>query len=180
MDLIFTPDDELLIRECIDGNRKSQKKLYELYAPALYRLCFNYAKNTELAEDILQEVFIKLYNNLHKYRGDGPFAAWMRRITINTAIECIRKHKRASFFAIDEEAQFTCQHATALDILYAKDVIKQTYSLSAGYREVFNLYVVEGFSHKEIAKRFDITESTSKSQFCRAKSLLRKMVTEQS
>lgn len=171
-----TLEEQILISECIKGNRKSQKNLYDSYSPKLYRLCLNYAKNGVLAEDILQEVFIKIFNNLHKYRADGPFSAWMRRVAVNTAIECIRKNQKNASVALEEEFQLVYHHASALDALYEKDLLKYTYNLSPGYRDVFNLYVVEGFSHKEIAEKFNISESTSKSQFCRAKNILRSKI----
>jgi RNA polymerase sigma factor (sigma-70 family) len=178
MGLKSTPEEQLLIKECLEGNRKSQKAFYDLYSVKLYKLCLNYSKETALAEDILQEVFIKLFNNLHKYRGDGPFSAWVRKVAVNTAIEYIRRNRKLAISSLDEDLPFVNNNPSALDNLYAKDLINSTHSLSKGYKQVFNLYVVEGFSHKEIAQKFDITESTSKSQFCRAKNILRELVAQ--
>ncbi len=169
----YTQDESLLITECLQGNRKSQRKLYDNYAPTLYRLCLNYAKDSTLAEDILQEVFIKIFNNLDKFRGDGPLSAWIRRVTVNTSIEYIRRHKKNATAALEEELPITFAHPSPLEQLYKKDLLKITNSLSKGYKDVFNFYV-EGFSHKEIASFFNVSESTSKSQYCRAKITLRK------
>ena len=165
-----------LIRECIKGLRKSQKEFYDLYSPKLFSLCLRYSNDRILAEDMLQDAFIKIFANLEKYRGEGSFEGWMRRITVNAAIECLRKNKRSAYLPLEEEPSLICNLPSALDNLYEKDLLDKTVGLSAGYKEVFSLYAVEGYSHKEISTRLDITESTSKSQYSRAKSALREMI----
>lgn len=167
-----------LIRECKKGLRKSQKEFYDIYSPKLFSLCVRYANDKLQAEDILQDAFIKIFTHLDKYRGDGSFEGWLRRITVNAAIECLRRNKRSAFIPFDEEPLLVCATPSALDNLYEKDLVNKTGNLSAGYREIFNLYAVEGYLHKEISLKLNITESTSKSQYSRAKSTLRDMVAD--
>jgi RNA polymerase sigma-70 factor (ECF subfamily) len=175
MNITFTLTDHL-IENCIKGNRKSQRELYDIYAPKMYSLCLRYTKNQMDAEDILQEGFVKLYLNLHRFRGEGSFEGWVRRIFVNTAIEHIRKKNLVTNDG--DGLEYICdKYKTPLDCLYEKDLIKSTNSLSQGYRTVFTMYAVDGFSHKEIAQELGITESTSKSQFSRAKALLRNLLT---
>jgi RNA polymerase sigma factor (sigma-70 family) len=173
----FTLTESRLIENCINGNRKSQKDLYDMYAPKMFAICLRYTKNQMDAEDTLQEGFVKLYNNLHRFRGEGSFDGWVRRIFVNTAIEHIRKKNLNITSGEGLENSIADRHKSALDNLYEKDIIKSSMDLSEGYRTVFNLYAVEGFSHKEIANRLGITESTSKSQFSRAKAILRNVIT---
>lgn len=165
-----------LIDCCIRGSRKSQKELYDLFSPKMFAICLRYAKNQMDAEDILQEGFVKLFNNLHRFRGEGSFEGWVRRIFVNTAIEHIRRKNLNTTSGEGLENIIQDRHHNALDGLYEKDIIKSSRSLSDGYRTVFTLYAVEGYSHKEIASRLGITESTSKSQFSRAKALLRNII----
>jgi RNA polymerase sigma-70 factor (ECF subfamily) len=129
------------------------------------------------AEDILQEGFIKLYRNLDKFRGEGSFEGWVRRIFVNTAIEHIRKQKLTNT-DINEQVENSYRDSSenALDKLFQKDLLNTTGVLSDGYKTVFSMYAVEGFSHKEIATQLGITESTSKSQFSRAKAILRSLL----
>ncbi len=169
-----------LIENCIRGERKSQKALYDLYSSKMYSICLRYSKNQMDAEDILQEGFVKLFNNLHRFRGEGSFDGWVRRIFVNTAIEHIRRKSLNTSVGEGLENSIADRHQSALDNLYEKDIIKSSMTLSEGYRTVFNLYAVEGFSHKEIASQLGITESTSKSQFSRAKALLRNIIQHKS
>ncbi len=128
------------------------------------------------AEDTLQDGFVKLFNNLHRFRGEGSFDGWVRRIFVNTAIEHLRMKNLNITSGEGLENSIADKHKTPLDNLYEKDIIKSSMTLSEGYRTVFNLYAVEGFSHKEIADHLGITESTSKSQFSRAKAVLRNVI----
>lgn len=176
MNVNFTPNETSLIENCINGHRKSQKDLYEFYASKMFAICLRYTKNQMDAEDILQEGFVKLFNNLHRFRNEGSFDGWVRRIFVNTAIEHIRKKSLNTTMGEGLENIVKDKTKTALDNLYEKDLIKNSLTLSDGYRTVFTLYAIEGFSHKEIAQQLGITESTSKSQFSRAKALLRSML----
>jgi RNA polymerase sigma-70 factor (ECF subfamily) len=175
MNLTFTERDNL-IKDCINGNRKSQKQLYDLFAPNMFSICLRYSKNQMDAEDILQNGFIKLFTNLHKFRGEGSFEGWVRRIFVNSAIEQLREKKSTISIELLSENYLPFTQTSTLDILYEKDLIKSTKILSEGYSTVFYLYAVKGFSHKEIAMFLGITESTSKSQYSRAKAILRKSI----
>ena len=176
MNETFTLSENRLLENCIAGNRKSQKDLYDLYSPKMFSVCLRYSKNQMDAEDILQDGFVKLFNNLHRFRGEGSFDGWVRRIFVNTAIEHIRRKNLNTTGGEGLENTIADKHRNALDNLYEKDIIKTANTLSDGYRTVFNLYAVEGYSHKEIAAQLGITESTSKSQFSRAKAILRNML----
>lgn len=176
MNVTFTLTESQLIESCIQGERKSQKQLYEMFAPKMFSICMRYAKQQVDAEDVLQEGFVKLFNNLHRFRGEGSFDGWVRRIFVNTAIEHIRKKNVNTDLGESLENSVVDKHCNALDKLYERDLIKTSQTLSDGYKTVFTLYAVEGYSHKEIANQLGITESTSKSQFSRAKALLRNIV----
>ena len=176
MNTNFTQTEGSLIVGCLNGDRKSQKALYEMYAPKLFPVCLKYTKNSMDAEDVLQESFIKLYSNLHKFKGEGSFEGWMRRIFVNTAIENLRRRKPETKDCGYFEDVIPAKEPSVLDNLYNKDLLKTSGSLSHGYKTVFHLYAIEGYSHQEIASKLGISESTSKSQFCRAKAMLRTMV----
>lgn len=165
------------LANCIAGDRKSQKELYDCFSAKMFAICLRYSKNQMDAEDILQEGFVKLYKNLDKFRGDGSFEGWVRRIFVNTAIEHIRKNKlNNSDINDDVENVVRDTQANALDNLFRKDLLNTTNGLSDGYKTVFSMYAVEGYSHKEIADQLGISESTSKSQFSRAKAILRSLI----
>lgn len=176
MEKTSTVIDYSLINNCIAGNRKSQKKLYDLLSPKMFPICLKFFKQRSDAEDVLQEGFIKLFNNLQNYRGEGSFEGWVRRIFVNCAIQHYRREKPSAGCIEDYENAFRCKEQTALDSLYEKDVLQITSNLSTGYRTVFHLYAVEGYSHKEIAGMLSISESTSKSQYLRAKASIRQVI----
>lgn len=170
---ISEPD---LIRGCIEGNRRMQEILYQRFASKMYAVCLRYAGNADDAQDLLQEGFIKVYNNLQKFRGEGSFEGWIRRIFINTSIEHFRRKTNLRTVNETEETGIEDKSLTALDNLGEKDILKLIQELSPGYRTVFNLYVVEGYAHKEIASMLGISEGTSKSQLARAKNILQDLV----
>jgi len=172
--------EKSLIENCINGNRKSQKELYDMFSSKMYAICLRYAKNQMDAEDILQDGFVKLFNNLYKFRGEGSFEGWVRRIFVNTAIEHLRKNNVKFADSDGFEEVIADKQTTALDGLFEKDLINTSMKLSEGYRTVFSLYAVEGYSHKEIAVKLGISESTSKSQFSRAKAILRDILQNKS
>jgi len=165
-----------LINGCIDGNRRMQEELYRRFSPRMYAVCLRYAGNGEEAQDILQDGFIKVFKKLESFRGDGSFEGWIRRIFVNTAIEHFRRKKYLTPVTEKEENTIEGNYASALDDLGAKDIMALVQQLSPGYRTVFNMYVVEGYSHKEIGDILGISEGTSKSQLSRAKVILQDMV----
>ena len=156
-----------------------QEELYVRFAPKMYAVCLRYANHAEDAQDLLQEGFIKVYRNLQHFRAEGSFEGWIRRVFVNTSIEYFRK-KSAKLSMVTEKEESTIEDndISALESLAQKDIIKIVQELSPGYRTVFNLYVVEGYSHKEIGDMLGISEGTSKSQLARAKSVLQKKIVQ--
>ncbi len=171
--------NEDLIKGCIAGKPHYQKLLYQRFAPKMFGICLRYAKEYQQAEDILQEGFIKIYNNLHKFRGEGSFEGWVRRIFINSAIEHYRKAVPLYPIIDSDHNPLRIVDETVFSQLAAKDLLDLVQQLAYGYRTVFNLYVIEGYSHKEIANMLNISEGTSKSQLARARYMLQKMIKEQ-
>lgn len=169
-------NDHDLIEGCLLGNPVMQKKLYDKYAPKMYGICLRYAANTEDAKDILQDGFVKVFINLSKFKAAGSFEGWMRRIFVNTAIEHYRRKNQLYTISENQEENIPNQDISALDELAAEDIIRLISELPNGYRTVFNLFAVEGYSHKEIATMMNITEGTSKSQYARAKAWLQEKI----
>ena len=153
-----------------------QEELYSRFSPRMYAVCLRYAGNAEEAEDILQEGFIKIFKKLDSFRSEGSFEGWVRRIFVNTAIEHFRRKKYLQPVTEKEETSIEGQYNSVLDNLAERDILGLVQQLSPGYRTVFNMYVVEGYTHKEIADMLGISEGTSKSQLSRAKVILQEMV----
>ena len=168
--------DSDLLEGCIRGDRNMQRELYNRFAPKMYGVCLRYAANAEEAEDILQEGFIKVFKKITSFRGDGSFEGWIRRIFVNTAIEQYRKKVYLQPITETEENTVEGSYLSVLDSLAERDIIRLVQQLSPGYRTVFNMYVVEGYSHKQIAEQLGISEGTSKSQLSRAKQILQDLV----
>src|SRR5690242_7768467 len=153
-----------------------QKLLYDLYSSKMYGVCLRYAENAEDANDVMQEGFIKVYRSLPKFRAEGSFEGWIRRIFVNTSIEHYRKKTKKYNITEVQENTIEDNELSALDSLATKDILNIINELSPGYKQVFNMHVVEGYSHKEIAEILGITEGTSKSQLARAKGVLKKII----
>jgi RNA polymerase sigma factor (sigma-70 family) len=175
------PDNQIipehdLIAGCLNGDPRMQEALYRRFSSKMYTVCLRYAAQSEDASDILQDGFVKVYRNLEKYRGDGSFEGWMRRIFVNTAIEHFRKQHSVMAVTEQQEAALTDGHWNAFDHLAAKDILNLIRTLAPGYRQVFNLYAVEGYSHREISEMLGISEGTSKSQLARAKAILQEKI----
>ncbi len=168
--------DEHLIQQSVKGNRVSQKNLYDRFASKMFGVCMRYAPDYQIAEDILQEGFVKAFKNLDKFRFEGSFEGWLRKIMVNTAIEMHRR-KNLLYPIVDvENTEVEFIDESALSKLAVDDLMLMIGSLSPGYRTVFSLYAIEGFSHKEIAEQLNISEGTSKSQLARARYILMDMV----
>ena len=170
------PNEHDLIEGCLLGNPIMQKKLYDQYAPNMFGICMRYAANSEDAKDILQDAFVKVFVNLGKFKGTGSFEGWMRRIFVNTAIEHYRKKNQLYAISENQEENISNHEVSALDALEADDIIRLISELPNGYRTVFNLFAVEGYSHREIATMMNISEGTSKSQYARAKAWLQEKI----
>ena len=165
-----------LLKGCMEGDRRMQEELYRRFSPRMYAVCLRYAGNAEEAEDILQEGFIKIFKKLDSFRSEGSFEGWVRRIFVNTAIEHFRRKRYLMPVTEKEENTLEGKYLSVLDDLAARDILALVQELSPGYRTVFNMYVVEGYTHKEIADMLGISEGTSKSQLSRAKVILQDMV----
>jgi RNA polymerase sigma-70 factor (ECF subfamily) len=165
-----------IISGCLEGNRRMQEELYRRLSPRMYAVCLRYAGNSEEAQDILQEGFIKVYKKLDSFRNEGSFEGWVRRIFVNTAIEHFRRKRYLQPVTEKEENTIEGKYTSVLDDLAEKDILALVQELSPGYRTVFNMYVVEGYTHKEIGDMLGISEGTSKSQLSRAKVILQDMV----
>ena len=172
----FRISDKELISGCIDRKRKHQESLYAKYAPKMFSICLRYASDYHSAEDILQDGFMKVYKNIHKFRHEGSFEGWLRRIFVNTAIEHYRKSVPMYPILEVNNSNYDVIDDNTIENLAAEDLLKMVQSLSPGYRTVFCLYVIEGYSHKEVAKMLSISEGTSKSQLARARYLLQKKI----
>lgn len=170
-------DTEQLIRGCLRGDSNAQKQFYERFAPKMMGVCLRYADDVEMAQDFLQEGFIKVFNNLKNFRSEGPVEGWIQKIMVNTALEILRK-KDVLKQSVDLEAAFLVSdnYPDAFRQLKAADLLEHIQALPAGFRTIFNLFAIEGYSHQEIAGMLNITEGTSKSQYARAKAWLQKRV----
>lgn len=171
---IIAEDD--LIAGCIRGDRKMQHELYHRFGPKMFGVCLRYAGNTDEAEDVLQEGFIKIFKKIDSFRSEGSFEGWIRRIFVNTAIEHFRRKTYLQPISEKEEVTVEGHYLSVLDDLAEKDIIRLVQQLSPGYRTVFNMYVVEGYTHKQIGDILGISEGTSKSQLSRAKTILQGLV----
>lgn len=167
---------EELMEGCKAGKRKMQEALYQQTASKMLAVCMRYAKDRMEAEDVLQMGYIKIFQKITEYRGDGSFEGWMRRVMVNTAIESYRKNLRTLNVVPIEDAYE--QPSTGFDFsrLGMQDLLKVIQKLSDGYRMVFNMYAIEGYSHKEIAATLGISEGASKSQLSRARAILKEEI----
>ena len=170
-------NDETLVKECVSGKAKAQRMLFDRYSAKMLGVAIRYIKDKERAEDVLQDAFIKVFKNLDRFKHDGSLEGWIRRIVVNTALDQLRKNKkRQGDIELDNSfLEITTNNFTE-ERLQAESLMKLVQALPDGYRTVFNMFAIEGYSHKEIAKKLGITENTSKSQYSRAKTALREIL----
>jgi RNA polymerase sigma-70 factor (ECF subfamily) len=170
--------EEELIRRCLNNNAKAQEEFYRRFASKMYGVCLRFAKNRMEADDFLQEGFIKVFMNLGSFRKEGSLEGWIRRTIVNTAINLIKKnHKYLQDTELDK-ADLVETRASALEDLSAEELLGMIAELPLGYRMVFNLNVIEGYTHKEIGVLLDISENTSKSQLSRARNTLQRKIAQ--
>lgn len=170
--------EEALIKGCRRQDPKSQRELYQLWASKMLGVCFRYIKDRNEAESVMVGGFLKIFEKIEQFNGEGNFESWMRRIMVNEALMYLRKYKK-TFMVVDaEEAAKEVSYQNAEQQLQADDLLAMVRQLPDGYRTVFNLYAIEGYSHKEIAEQLEITESTSKSQLSRARNLLQQFIAQ--
>lgn len=172
-------EDAILVQECLRGNARAQKALFDKFAPKMLAVCARYMKDQAETEDVFQIGMVKVFNKLADFKAEGPLEGWIRRIMVNSCLDQLRKNQRfitdKSFddvsYRIEVKEEISSQ-------LMAEDLIALIQKMPAGYRVVFNMFAIEGFSHQEIAIQLNITESTSKSQYLRARAYLRQRIEE--
>jgi RNA polymerase sigma-70 factor (ECF subfamily) len=167
--------DLQIIEGCARHNRKAQQVLYDRYSRLLLGVCLRYASDKAEAEDILQDSFLKIYFNINEYSGTGSFVGWLRKVTVNTAITHYHKNLKFRYHVdIDEYvSEETGVSSFEEDLFTSEELFRVLNELPSGYRMVFNLYAVEGYKHKEIAEMLGIDTNTSKSQYSRARAVIR-------
>ena len=174
MDTASAMDDLTLVNECAKGNSKAQRALFDKFAPKMLAVCQRYLRNSQEAEDVLQDGFVKVFQKIVDFKMEGSLEGWIRRIVVNTALDTIRKNKKLLDDVQVEEVQykvsFTDHQFDGMDLAQLMKLIDE---MPDGYRIVFNMFAIEGYSHKEIADTLGVTENTSKSQYSRARAFLR-------
>ena len=166
-----------LIQGCLESSLKHQRELYHRYAPKMMGVCMRYAGSEEEAEDMLQEGFLTVFRKIETYAGTGELGAWIRRVMVNTALMYLRKMKKFQVHVEIEEVDFFLESNESLfSGIAAGELMQMIQQLPAGYRTVFNLYAIEGYNHREIGEQLGISSGTSKSQYSRAREMLRKMI----
>lgn len=171
--------DTELIKGCIKGESNCQKTLFNRYASPLLGVCQRYARNKEDAEDILQDSFIKIFGKLEQFKAEGSFEGWMRRVVVNTALKKYTVNRYTKEFSVEhifEVAEAASTESSSFSHLSEKDLLILINNLPDGYRLIFNLYVVEGYQHDEIANMLGIQASTSRSQLVKARQLLQREI----
>jgi len=173
--LIMTQSEKEIIKGCVKGKQRDQKALYERYNRLLRGVCLRYAKNDSEAEDILFEGFTVIFKKIKTFKREGSFEGWMRKIMVHTAIDNYRRNKKYYYYDLLEDNLNNVAFSVEIpDTFTQQELLETIQELPLGYRTVFNLYVVEGYSHKEIADKLNITISTSKTQLMKAKRQLAK------
>jgi len=169
--------EEVILEGCLRNDSVAQRELYNTYSPKMLAVCFRYAHSREDAEDMLQEAFIKVFTQLRTFENRGSFEGWIRRIVVHTCINTLKKNKKFNE-SVDliHAATVSIREETVPAVVQVKQIVDCIRSLPIGYRTVLNLYAIEGYSHREIAQLLDIEESTSRSQFTRAKGMLEELL----
>jgi len=172
--------EEQLIKACIKEDPASQKEVFNRFSSRMLGVCNRYARNSDDAEDILQEAFIKIFNKIHQFKFEGSFEGWVRKIVVNTALKkysLVRYDKEITGYEIKDRDESALE-PSAYSHLSQKEIMDMVNNLPDGYRLVFNLYVIEGYQHDEIAALLGIQASTSRSQLVKARNMLQKQIIE--
>ncbi len=169
---------QIIIKNCKAGKREAQAKLFQLFARKMFTVALVYSKDRTAAEDIIQDAFIKIFDKISQYSGEGSFEGWVRRIVVNTALERYRRENK--LYSIDDYQPYEEQlsYNDLIDNISANELMEIIGSISPQYKIVFNLYALEGYSHKEISQQLGISEGTSKSNLARARKVLQDKVNE--
>ena len=168
-----------LIKRCCKNDPRAQQELYEKYAPKMYGVCFRYVCNREVAQDLLHDGFITVFLKIGSFRHEGSFEGWMRRIFVNTALMRLRKGDVLRGAAEVEQARNVSDGIDLLSGIGGKDIVRMIGRMPDGFRTVFNMSVIEGYTHQEIAKELGISEGTSRSQLSRARTWLQERLLEE-
>ena len=160
--------EQKLVRQCRRGDQRAQRDLYERYAPQMLSLCRRYVRSLEDAEEVLSNAFIKVFRKIDQFNGDGALGAWIRRIMVNESLNFI-KYRKNLFVEVEEENHSDFSHENLQEEFNAEHLMAMIAELPLGYRTVFNLYAIEGYTHKEIGEKLGISENTSKSQLSKAR-----------
>jgi len=176
-------DEEIILKGCREGKRIAQKQLYEKYVSSMLAICLRYSKSRDEAEDLIQEGFLKIFHNINTYRKRGSLEGWIKRIMINHALNQYKKNRKIPYAEdVDEinesEILFFDEEAEYIEPVPAETLLTMIQTLPEGYRMVFNLYVFEKYSHKEIAEAMNISENTSKTQLMKARRQLQGKIFE--
>ena len=172
--------DSELVSECLKGKSSAQRTLFQLHSGKMFAVSLRYMGSTMEAEEVLQESFIKVFEKLNQWKGDGPLGGWIRTIVVNTSLTRIKNNKKFRLDKnIDDAVSLSDNGEDQMEALQAADLMKLIAQMPEGYNTVFNLFVVEGYGHKEIAELMGISESTSKTQFSKGKNWLVKRINEQ-
>ncbi|MCO5260118.1 MAG: RNA polymerase sigma factor [Crocinitomicaceae bacterium] len=170
-------DEQTLIQDCLNGNSIAQRKLFEKFAPKMMSVCLRYMKDSQEAEDVLQDGFVKIFQSLSAYEKIGSLEGWIRRIIVNTALDQLRKNNKFGYMDdVDEVGYKIENNSYIVENLAAQDLMNMISQMPDGYKVVFNMFAIEGYSHKEIAEQLGISENTSKSQYLRARDYLKKQL----
>ncbi len=172
-------DEKKLIQACINEDKSAQKALYEMFSAKMYFVCLRYARHDAEAQDILQDAFIKVFDKLDSFRFNGSFEGWVRRIMVNTALNYCRKSAYKYENIGIEDYQDKVVNSKAISLLSEQELLGMIQKLPDGYRMVFNLYIIEGYSHKEIAEMLAISENTSRSQLAKARKWMQNVLEKQ-
>lgn len=176
---IYRTKEDQLLQGCLKRDSRAQRQLYELYSSKMYGICYRYLKDPMEAEDILVTSFMKVFEKIQQFKGEGSFEGWIRRIVVNEALMALRKKNHLYIETNLEQADREPDYDRLSDHLEAEDLLNLISELPMGYRIVFNMYAIDGYSHKEIAAHLGISENTSKSQLSRARTFLQKLLLEQ-
>lgn len=165
--------EDMILTGCINNEAVAQKELYNKYGPKMLSVCYRYSHNREDAEDMLQEGFIRIFSQIHTFQNKGALEGWVRRVIVHTCINTLKKNKKFNESVdIIHASGIQVREESVPSIIQAKQVVDCIRMLPIGYRTVLNLYAIEGYNHKEIALMLDIEESTSRSQYTRARVML--------
>jgi RNA polymerase sigma-70 factor (ECF subfamily) len=175
---IYRAKDQEWIEGCKQGDSTAQRKVFDHYSGKMYAICCRYVKDKMEAEDVLVTAFTKVFDRIHQFKSEGSFEGWVRRIMVNESLTWLRQHKYMQVETEIEAADFEPDYQMLENHLEAEDLMKLIDGLPAGYNMVFNLYAIEGYSHKEISEQLGINENTSKSQLSRARVYLQKQLAQ--